>query len=75
MENKNSILLYCFDISTLGLFQSRANLSKIQEETDGMWETKVQTPGPHQAKSPHHQHVLIILIPFLNFKQKFHLKP
>lgn len=40
-----------------------------------MWETKVQTPGPHQAKSPHHQHVLIILIPFLNFKQKFHLKP
>lgn len=44
MENKNSILLYFFDISTLGLFQSRANLAKIQEETDGMWETKVQTP-------------------------------
>lgn len=37
-----------------------------------MWETKVQAPGLHQAKSLYHQHILVILIPFLSFKQKFH---
>lgn len=37
-----------------------------------MWETKVQAPGLHQAESPYYQHALIILIPFLSSKQKFH---
>lgn len=40
-----------------------------------MWETKVQAPGLHQAKSPNHQAVPIILSLFLSFKQKFHLEP
>lgn len=37
-----------------------------------MWETKVQAPGLHQAKSFYHQDILMVLIPFLSLKQKFH---
>lgn len=51
MENKNSILPFKKKIfHLLVVFQSRVNLSKIQEETDGRWETKVQAPDLYQEK-------------------------